>query len=241
MGSLMTKWVGSQLVYYDAGATERWLDAVGPDVVKFLDDFTNTPFAGADSPAAYTTTLVEVGDNQTTVALEAGAASGVLLITCDENDNDGVNIQAQGEAFLLASGKECYFGAKIKIDEATESDFLVGLTITTTDALGGVTDGVYFRKIDTSTTMNFVLEKGSAETATAYGTAIAADTWYTLEFYFDGTNVDWYVNGALQTQPVTTNLPNTEWLSPIVHMLNGVEGGSLVGRVDWIRAIQINA
>jgi hypothetical protein len=53
--------------------------------------------------------------------------------------------------------------------------------------------------------------------------------------------VDWYVNGALQTQPVTTNLPDTEWLSPIVHMLNGVEGGSLVGRVDWIRAIQINA
>jgi hypothetical protein len=235
MTSLYSKWVNEQLVFYDGTATQRWVDAVGPDVVKFLDDFTNTPFAAANSPAAYTTTLV----NLSTVALEAGATGGVLLITTAGAENDGANVQAQGEAFLLASGKECYFGAKVKISAATESDLLVGLCITNTALLGGMTDGVYFRKVDDGTTLTFVLEKNSSETSTSYG-AISADTWYTLEFYFDGTNVDWYVNGVLQTRPVTTNLPNTEYLTPSVQVLTGAVA-SITGRVDWIRAIQINA
>jgi len=240
MGSLYSKWVGEQLVFYDGTASQRWLDAQGPDVAKFLEEFVRTPFASADTLAGWTTTLVEDGGGDTTVALEAGAAGGVLLITTDAADNDGANLQAQGEAFLLASGKECYFGAKFKISEATQSDFLVGLCITDTDLLGAMTDGVYFRKVDAGTTMNFVLEKDGSETATAYGSAIVADTWYTLEFYFDGTNVDWWVNGTLQTRPATTNLPDDEYLTPSVQVLTG-SAAAITGRVDWIRAIQINA
>jgi hypothetical protein len=39
---------------------------------------------------------------------------------------------------------------------------------------------------------------------------------------------------------VTTNLPNTEYLTPSVQVLTGAVA-SITGRVDWIRAIQINA
>jgi hypothetical protein len=236
VSSLYSKWFNEQLVFYDGTSSQRWLDAIGPDVTKLLEEFSHTPFAAANNMAAYTTTLT----GASTAALEAGAPGGVLLLTTAASENDGLSIQAQGEAFLLASGKECYFGAKIKISEATQSDFLVGLCITDTDLLGGMTDGIYFRKVDAGTTVNFVLEKGSAETATAYGSAIVADTWYTLEFYFDGTNVDWYVNGTLQTRPVTTNLPNTEYLTPALEFLTGA-GSAITLRADWIRAIQINA
>lgn len=231
-----SKYIRGNVVYLDG---QRWFDALGPNVAKFVEEFVNTPFDGADAPAAFTTTLVETGGAETTVALNAGADGGTLLITTDAADNDGANIQAKGEAFKPLT-YQLYFGARFKISEATQSDFLIGLCITDTDLLGGMTDGIYFRKVDASTTMNFVLEKDSTETATAFGTAIAADTWYVLEFFFDGTNVDWYVNGVLQTRPAITNLPNDEHLTPSVHVLTG-SAASITAEVDWIRTIQILA
>lgn len=238
-----SRWVDSQLVFYDDSEPQRWLDAFGPDVVKFIEEFVNTPFASADNLAGWKTTLVEGGGGDTTLALEAGATGGVLLLTTDLNENDGANVQALGEAFKLAAGKECYFGAKFKVSEATQSDFMLGLVITDAenDILGGVTDGIYFRKVDASTTMNFVLEKDSTETATAYGSAIVADTWYTVEFYFDGTDVHWYVNGAEQAAPASfANLPDDEYLTPSFQYLSGAAGAQSM-RLDWIRAIQIVA
>lgn len=218
---------------------QSWFDAIGPNVVKFLDEFVNTPFDGADAPAAYTTTLVEAGAGETTVALKAGADGGTLLITTDAADNDGANIQAKGEAFKAVT-YPIYFGCRFKISEATQSDFFIGLAITDTDLLGGVTDAIFFQKVDGSTTMSFNLEKNSTTTSVNYGTAIAADTWYTLEFFFDGTNVDWYVNGVLQTRPATTNLCDDEWLTPSVHVLTG-QAVITTAEVDYIRCIQIMA
>lgn len=224
-------------IFCDSGNPQRWFDAWGPGVCKFIEDFTHTPFASADTLAAWTTTLVETGTGETTVALTAGATGGALLITTDNLENDGANLQLQGEAFQAAAGKELYFGIKFQVSEATQSDFLFGLCITDTDLLGGMTDGIYFRKVDSSTTCNFVLETGSAETATTALT-VAAATDYILEFYFNGVNVDFWVNGVLGTQPVTTNLPQTEYLTPSIHFLTG-SGAAITCSIDWIRAIQI--
>lgn len=234
--TVRTRYMHGNLVFLNG---QSWFDAIGPNVVKFIDEFVNTPFDGADTPAAYTVTLVEAGAGETTVALKAGADGGTLLITTDAADNDGANIQAKGEAFKAVT-YPLYFGARFKISEATQSDFFVGLSITDTDMLGGVTDGIFFRKIDGSTTMNFVLCKNSTETLTAYGTAVVADTWLKLEFLFDGTNIDWYVNDVLQTRPATTNLCDDEWLTPSVHVLTG-EAVLHSAEVDYLRAIQIMA
>jgi hypothetical protein len=232
-----SKWVNGNLIFHDG---QRWFDAIGPTVCKFLEDFVGTPFASADTPAAWTVTLVEGGAGESTVALADGAG-GLLLITTDAAENDGVNMQVTKEAFKLASGKPCYFGIRLKVSEATQSDFLVGLCITDTDLLGGVTDGVYFDKVDGSTDINFTLEKNGTETtsASAVGTC-ADDTYVILEFFFDGTNVDAYVDGALQTRLAVTNLPDDEELTPSIHFLTGAAAAETM-TVDWIRAIQINA
>jgi hypothetical protein len=234
---LNMKWVHGALVYHDG---QRWFDAFGPNVAKALEDFIGTPFSAADQMAGWLATLVEAGAGETTVALKAGADSGALVITADANEDDGANVQMLGEAFKLASGKPLYFGIKFQVSEATQSDFLLGLTITDNDALGAVTDGIYFRKVDGSTTCNLVLEKDSAETEAAALTVVAA-TDYVLEFYFDGTNVSFWVNGVEGTRPAVTNLPDDEWLSPIMHFLNGAAGADKNLEVDWIRTIQINA
>jgi hypothetical protein len=150
-------------------------------------------------------------------------------------------MQVTGEAFDLASGNYTYFGIQFQASEATQSDFLVGLCITDTTLLGGMTDGIYFECLDASTDINFVLEKDSTETTSASAVGTFADaTDVTLEFLFDGTNVDAWVNGTVQTRLATTNLPDNEQLTPSIHFLTGAASAETMS-VKWLRAIQINA
>jgi len=235
-----SKWIQGNLVYYDSLYQQRWLDAIGPTVTKVLEEFVYTPFSAADAPSEYTTTEVDVGLGDTTVALLAATLpGGHLLITAAQNDNDGAQIQHLGEAFLLAANKPCYFGCRFRVSEATQSDFDIGLCVTNAALLGGMTDGVYFEKVDGSTTCNLVLETVSAPTATAVLTVVA-NTFYTLEFLWNGTAIDSWVNGVLQTRPaVLTNLPQTQTLTPSIAFLSGAAGAGKTMTIDWMRAIQI--
>lgn len=233
------KMVKGQAVIYDASEPQRWLDVTGPDVVAVKKEFQAQAFASADNMADCTTTLAEAGSAETTVALKAGATGGALLITTDNADNDGANIQLQGEAFKLASGKPAYFGCKFQISEPTESDFFVGLAITDSDILGGVTDAAGFKKVDGSASILFDMTKDSATTDTVVGTAVGA-TDMILEFYFDGTNLDSYVDGVLQTRQAQTNLPDDEYLTPTVQFLTGSDL-AITMTIDWLRCFQVNA
>lgn len=235
MADLHSKWLFGNLVYYDR-YQHRWLDAMGMGVQKFN---LNTVYLPVDDttgdPDGFTMTVVEAGASNSTVALTDGA----FVITTDANDNDGVNLQVKGEAFKLdATTKRIYFGINFQASEATQSDFLVGLCITDTDLLGGMTDGVYFRKVDASTSISFVLEKDSTETTGTVGT-FADATNITLEFMFDGTYVDSWVNGVLQTRLATTNLPDNEFLTPSIHFLAGAATAKTM-TVNWMRAISID-
>jgi len=234
-----SKYVNGNLVFVDASNKQRWLDAIGPGVCKFLEDFVGTPFAGADSPAGWTITLVEAGAGDTTVALVSSWTGGAVVITTDANENDGANLQLLGEAFKLVSGKPLYFGTKFQASEATQSDFFIGLAITDTDILGGVTDSIGFKKVDGATAIQFELNKNSTATAANVG-VLAAATSITLEFYFDGTNVDCYVDGVLQTRLAMTNLPDDEDLTPSIQFLSGSAGAKSM-TIDWIKCIQINS
>jgi len=238
MANLHSKRIKGNLVYYD-NTGQRWIDAIGPDVTKYI---LNTAYLPVDDttgdPTGFTMTVVEAGaGGDSTVAL----SDNTLLITTDNAENDGVNLQLKGEAFDFASGNYVYFGINFQVNDADQTDFLVGLCITDTTLLGGMTDGVYFESLDESTDINFVLEKDSTETTSASAVGTLADaTNVTLEFLFDGTNVDAYVNGTLQTRLATTNLPDNEQLTPSIHFLTG-EATANTMAVNWWRVIQINA
>ena len=49
--------------------------------------------------------------------------------------------------------------SRFKLSDATQSDALVGLAITDTTAIDGVTDGIFFTKDDGDTNLDFVVEK----------------------------------------------------------------------------------
>lgn len=216
---------GNQIWYNETPA--RWLWAVGPEVIVDDDHFLR--YAAADW------TVTETGDG--TQAL-TDAAGGALLITTAALDDDSVEMQRLGASWLLASGKELYFGCKLQASKATQSDILVGLCIADTTLIDGMTDGVYFRKDDGDANIDCVTESGSSETLTDSGIDLVAATDVMLEFYYDGVAVAFLIDGMLVATHTAT-IPTAAALTISVALQNG-EAGAQTLTVDWLRCIQIN-
>jgi hypothetical protein len=236
MAEVLGKRIAGNIVY-TGGHDKRLVGAFGPDVVHYFDDFLNSGLAAADAPVGWTVTLVEAGAGESTIT-KVDAAGGAIRLTTDANEDDGVQMQLTGESFEFSSDQRAtYFGVRMRSGEATQSDFVIGLCITDTTLIGGMTDGVYFRKADGSTSVSFVTEKDSTETETTGVLTFAADTDYLLEFYFDGTSIEAFVDGV-SVASHTANIPNDELLTPSVALLAGSAAVETLD-VDWIRALQI--
>jgi len=235
--TLHAKYIGGNLGYWDTHR-QRLVDAIGADVVKFIDDFTAVNLGAGDAPEGWTVTLVEAGGGESTITHPDGIG-GTLLLTTDANEDDGISMQLAGESFELTSGQSAtYFGVKFQASEATQIDILAGLCITDTALLGGMTDGVYFEKLDGGTGTSFTVEQDSAETQADALATFAAATDTIWEFYWDGTVLKAYINGVLVSTPVLTNLPDDEFLTPSIEVLAGSAAARTM-TIDWIRAIQI--
>lgn len=199
-----------------------------PDRTKYIEYFNDFhEYVAADW------TVTETG-----VATQAltDIAGGALLVTNAAADNDSSESQLVGESFLLASGKKCWFKARLKVSDATQSDFIVGLVITDTTAIDGVTDGVYFLKDDGDTNIDFHVEKNSTDTTTtAVGTA-ADDTFVALGFYYNGSDtIEIYVDDVKVGTSVTTNVPDDTELT----VTFGIQNGEAVAKtmtVDYLFA-----
>lgn len=240
MANVRTRWVNGNRVYWDTHRS-RWLDAFGPDVIQFNDDFVKGPGTDTafDASGQWTITRVQTGSGSSTVT-RADAVGGQLLITTDDAENDGINMQLIGECFELTADQRLYFGAfGVNLNDATQSDLFLGLSITDTDILGGTTDSIGFRKVDGSTTLTYLLEKNSTET-TGTATTLVDNTAVDLEFFWDGTltTLEYFVNGASVAEPVTTNLPNDEFLTLSLHFLAGAAAVKTL-KADRITVIQI--
>ena len=88
---------------------KRILDGLGEGVVKFITDFTSFPVDDTTGdPTEYTSTVVEAGSGNTTIA-STDKSGGAVLITTAANENDGGSYQLLGESFKT-DGNELYFG-----------------------------------------------------------------------------------------------------------------------------------
>lgn len=236
MADVIGQRLAGNLVYIDKAAhLKRVVDAIGPDVFKFLNDFMHGQGLSATA----------LGDEATVTATGTSpvvftdAAGGVLLITTGGTENDGVNIQWLGENFHLgATGiRALYFGARLKISEATQADFFIGLCDTDTDILGGADDSIGFRKSDGSTAVSFVTEKGTTETTLA---ALTADTdYHILEFFYDADagTLEVFVDGVSKGFVATTNLPDEAQRVSVAFLTGDTAAETM--EIDWINVIQI--
>lgn len=195
-------------------------------------------YAAAD----WVITTTEAGAGSATEAV-GNLAGGVLVVTNDAADDDNDFFQWAGgkgavaETFKFVSGKKLQFAFRGKLSDATQSDFFAGLYITDTDPVGGLTDGIYFRKLDGSTTLYLVAEKDSVETTLAVAT-LADDTYVMLEFYYDGGDrISAFVDGSRVGSIAVTTAPDDEELALSFGIQNGAAAAKVLS-VDYIGASQ---
>lgn len=180
----------------------------------------------------------------TTVEAGAGSASeavtdydgGALLITNDDADNDRDVFFLAGESFKFVAGKKLWFEAKFQVSDATQSDVFMGLSISTaTDPVGTApTDGVFFRKDDGDTNLDFVVTKDSTATTSTAIDTLADATDITVSFYYNGVdNIAVWTDGALVDNVAVTNLPDDEILAAFFAIQNG-EAVAKTMTIDYI-------
>lgn len=234
--------VNSAEVVRDTTLTHRWFDANGLGVIKYLQEFATWPHDDTTKdPTEWEVTVVEAGAG-TSTAVITDQAGGALLITCAANEDDGWSMQlggAAGENIKLDASYPLYVGVKVKSNDADQSDLLVGVAVTDTALLGGVTDGMYFRSPDASGAVYFVTEKNSVESATAVATMVD-DTYMVLEFLFDGSTVSAYVDGVFvsETASAAATFPDDEEMRLSLEYLTG-EAIANTCTVEWLRMIYV--
>jgi hypothetical protein len=233
----------NSIVYTEDTKILRWLDAFGSNVVKFLLDGIFPTDDTTGDPTQFTMTVTEAGSGNTT-CVNASAAGDNMLITTDDAEYDGINLQAKGEKFKLEAGKPLYFGCKMKISDETQSDIFLGIAETDTTlmataaahaiSLGG--DGVFFSKLDGSTTVSFKNYLDGSETNTAdYGVALDTD-YHVYEFYWDGESLKGYIDNTL-VGTFTASLGDGD-MTPSVNVRAG-EAAAITCTIAWMRVIQL--
>ena len=190
----------------------------------------------------YTITTTEAGSGNASEAITSGAG-GQLLITNDNADNDLDFFQLKGEAFRFDSTKRMFFSSRLKVNDATQSDLVMGLQITDTTSLD-VTDGIFFIKGDADTQPDFIIEKDNSSTLSVLEmNAMEDDTFVTLSFEYDPLDVAtggpvfrvYQDNVQVGEITGTTNAPDDEDLTISFGIQNG-EAAAKTLTIDFILA-----
>src|SRR5688500_596965 len=185
--TLHSRYIKGNLVYYQSHR-KRLVDALGIDVVKYIDDFTGGQGTDATFDDQWTVTRVEAGLGGESTMTRIDGVGGFARILTDNAENDGINAQLIGEAWELTTDQELYFGAfGVTINDVTQTDLFLGLAITDTDILGGVTDRIGFQSVDGSTELKFLLEKDSTETLSAAVHTLVDATAFDIDIYWAGS------------------------------------------------------
>jgi len=174
----------------------------------------------------WTITTTEAGTGSATEALTS-QAGGALLVTNAAGDNDLDFFNLKGEAFKFVSTKRMFFKAKFKVNDATQSDVVMGLTITDTTPLD-TTDGIFFQKDDGDASIDFHIEKNNAASSkTAIGTLVN-DTFITVAFVYEPSgnagsgSFSIYMDDVRVGEETTlTNVPDDEELTVAFGIQNG--------------------
>lgn len=235
MGAPESKYVngatGANLVFYDEASEASWIDAIGRDVRKWELRY------GADFTTGIEFTNTAVGASTVAQGITAGCRA---VMTTAAAENNGNNLQLVGTPFQLAANKPCYFGAKITLGTAAGSDLFVGLASTDTTLIAAhdmATAGSAVGFYSLSAATFYAYNEIHADIVATLATTARDTNAHVLEFFFDGTNLNFYIDRVLVTQH-TTFVP-TVVLAPSIVLQSSAGGAAETCKIDWMRCIQI--
>lgn len=217
------------LTNVDVGHPMRDLPLPDPSRVHlWFDDF-NT-FTAAD----WVITTTEAGSGAAAEGI-ADADGGLLVIVNDNADNDVDSLQTAKEVFRLAAGKRFWFKARMKVADAIQSDWQIGLIIRDTTPFAP-TDALYFSSDDGDAVIDARAVKNGTSSLITTGYELADDTFVELAMYYDGSSgIEVWVNNGLEGVLPTTNLPDDEDLCVTMSIRNGEAAANILS-VDYIMA-----
>lgn len=198
-----------------------------PDVVVW-DDFT---IPGA----AQRWTLTDA--NGTAVLAEVAAHGGQVSVTTGATDgDDGFLIGA--ECIALATGRDVWFAARVKIEDVDQDEFFVGLHDSAADIIAIAThDGIGF-KSDGDGNLDIVVGNGTNQTVTDTGIDLADDTWFELSFHCIGGNKIEFYHDQVRVGSISKT-PNDYHPTDVLAVVAGIEtndAGSDAITIDYIGA-----
>jgi hypothetical protein len=209
-----------------------WQDLPRMDFAERILDFLFT----SDYLATDWTITALQGTN--TIAVDTDDANGVLRLTTGATENDGSAYQGKIECWRLAANKALEFEARFKINDVTQTDFVIGLQITDTTPFA-VSDGVWFGSDDGDALLDFHSAKGSVQSDTAGIATLVDDTWIKVGFYWDGvdTNIQVFINDIrVGAVPFATYGPTTELCISIAFTTGEAVANTML--IDYIRVCQ---
>lgn len=177
-----------------------------------ISDFTITEIDGGTAVSAPTTVL--------------DAGLGGLSFTNGAQDNDSYEIQHKVENWLLDSPGKYYFTGRLDVSDDDQVDVILGMCITDTTLLAGMSDGVYLRKDDGDTNWDLVIERNSTEVATAAIATLDTDEheYAIVVDVYSATGwgkVTVLIDGVIIRSVETTNLPYDESLTASASVTDG--------------------
>lgn len=222
----------------------------------FMDDFnsfvvataiTNGPVA--NTPWGWQGAIIDAG---ATVVVDTTAVTGAhgTLSIVDADASEGAAVYGT-KSLQLTSGKKFWMECRMRASDVTDSTLMFGLSsltattnpedlwTTTADdfVTCGIFDGTFSRDISLLTS-----KTNQTNTRIYSDTTIemAASTWHTLAWYFDGgNNIHAYIDGKLAvtwTQTVgAETIPTGVAMAPFFGALNGNSSGAATILFDYVR------
>ena len=200
------------------------------------------------APPGYKSTTVF--DGWTTTVIGGGGGTLVLLdrvggwlqLISAAVEDQGIQMQSLGEAFLPAADRDIHFGCSIRSNDVTENDIFVGLSATNATLVSAPdADLIGYWTHDGDANLDFQVQStAGAVAAVDTGVDLADNTAIELGFMVNGlTSVKTYINGVEDTTfaiAAVADIPLVE-LRPSFAVLTG-EAVANTLEIDWFSIVQ---
>ena len=260
---LHSRYINGALAFWDTHQC-RIIDAIGGNVVKYVNHFVSMPLDDATrNPAEWSW----VSDTATdAITLPISVTGGVVQLATGAGDENETYLQLGGAAcvtnapFVIAGALGAantyplYFGARVKALEHTEEGVFIGLAeegaaagnfLTDVTGIIADVDFVGFNILQaTANRWNATWNMGGGAGIQAItAVAVNADDWHVFEFWYDGaTTVTFFIDGVAHATTAATTaatFPYAEEMSPIMGLKTTAAFLKRM-QVDWLRVFQFN-
>jgi len=210
--------------------------------VEFFDDCFNVNDAASPANSKFT----ESGDTPLVVVTDA--ANGVIsLAPTAVTNNHACTIATDGESWDIATNKELWFEARVKLTEANTDDanILIGLNnapgadVMQDNGAGPPAnyDGISIFKLDGGTEWKFETSDATVQTTATTLGDFTTNTWHRVGFHYDGvTTVTPYLDGVAGTaHTVAAAITEMEFIASVK---NG-DGNKETLLIDYIKIVNL--